>query len=94
MDVVELAIGVMGLAGALISFITVYTLRLRQWKEPMYYFIGGLLILTMYQFVAGFELVSSPLIRGTLRGTAETGFAAIITIGIYKMRNTAKTVGA
>jgi hypothetical protein len=90
MQLPELIVGTVGLIGTTMSIVTVHGFRLRHWKEPMYYFIGGLLILTCYQFLSGFEIVLSPV----LRGTVETGFAATITLGIYKMLQTAKTVGA
>lgn len=90
MNVPELLVGSVGLVGTVISLLTVRTFHLRQWKEAMYYFIAALFVLTAYQFVAGFELTSSPMVRGTV----ETGFVAIIAIGIYKMRETAKAIGA
>jgi uncharacterized membrane protein len=90
MNLPELIVGGVGLVGTVISILTVRTFRIRKWKESMYYFIGGLLILTLYQLVAGFELLTS----GWLRGTVETGFVTVTTIGIYKIQQTARTVGA
>lgn len=89
MNIPELIVGVVGLAGIVISIVTIRTFRLQRWKEAMYYFIGALLILTGYQITAGLELIDSRWVQGTV----ETGFVGIIAIGIYKLRQTARTVG-
>lgn len=90
MGVTEVVTGTVGFIAVFVSIATVRAFRLQQWKHSLYYFIGALSILTLHELLSGLQLLSSPLAKGT----AEISFAALIAIGLYKMRETAKTIGA
>lgn len=86
----EVAVGIAGIIGMAITIYASQSFKLRQWKFALYYLLSGLGIFTLYQFMIGFHIVESKYILAGL----EVIFIIVITFAIYKLKQTAETIGA
>ncbi len=89
---VDLFIGVVGLMSLIISFITMETFRLRNWRNASAFFNFSLLAYTLLKFLQYFFQITDGLLL--LRVVLEVGFLLLLLAGLYEMRETAKTIGA
>lgn len=88
---VDLFIGVVALMSLIISFITMETFRLRNWRNASAFFNFSLLAFTLLKFLQYFQVTDGLLL---LRVVLEVGFVLLLLAGLYEMRETAKTIGA
>jgi len=90
-----LIVGIIGLLGLGICIATIATFKLRLWKRDTYYFTTAVGLYTLHQFAAAAE--AADVIGRLPVGVhmfLEIGFVSLIVFGVYKMKQTAETVGA
>jgi hypothetical protein len=83
--------------GLFVSFYTIQTFNLRQWKIAAYYFLTGLIAFILYATIELFRLFlnETPSLFFQYIGYTFKAFAILfITAGVYKVWRTANTVGA
>lgn len=84
-------------AGLIVSFYTIQTFNLRLWQISSYYFLTGLIAFILYAFIESFRFfldVQSTFIFLYVGLTFKALSLFFITLGVYKVRKTAKTLGA
>lgn len=88
--VYEVAVAIAGILGMAITIYAAQSFKLRQWKFSLYYLLSGMGVFTLYQFLLAFNVVSSEYILAGL----EVLFIIVMTFAIYKLKDTAETIGA
>lgn len=86
----EVGVGIVSIIAMALTIYTAQQFKLRKWKFALYYLVSGLGVFSIYQFLIGFHVVDSALILAGL----EVVFIIVITYSIYRLKQTAESIGA
>ncbi|MFQ3308628.1 MAG: hypothetical protein ACI977_000871 [Candidatus Nanohaloarchaea archaeon] len=87
---VEIAVAIIAWAGIIVSYFTMESFNLRQWKDALRYLFHGFIVFFIYKAVAANPLVGE---IGIVGAGFKVVFICLILYGVYKIRETAKLVG-
>lgn len=86
----EIAIALIAWSGIIVSYFTMESFNLRQWKDALRYLFGGFIVYFIYKAIAANELVGD---LGLIGAGFKVVFIGLIIYSVYKIRETAKLVG-
>lgn len=87
---IEIAIALIAWSGIIVSYFTMESFNLRQWKKGLKYVFYGFIVFFVYKAIAANTFVNDLGIFGAI---FKIIFVGLITYGAYKIRETAKLVG-
>lgn len=87
---VEIVIALIAWSGILMSYFTIESFNLRQWKDGLKYVFYGFILYFIYKAIAANGLVGD---LGLVGAGFKIIFVSTITYGVYKIKETADLVG-
>jgi len=87
---VEIFVALIAWSGILMSYFTIESFNLRQWKNGLKYVFYGFVVFFIYKAIAANGLVGD---LGVIGAIFKIGFIGTIAYGVYKIRETADLVG-
>lgn len=86
----EIAIALITWSGIIVSYFTMESFNLRQWKDALRYLFAGFIVFFIYKAIAANSLVGD---LGVFGAIFKVVFICLIMYSVYKIRETAKLVG-
>lgn len=86
----EIAVALIAWSGIIVSYFTMESFNLRQWKDALRYLFAGFIVFFVYKAIAANSLVGE---LGLIGSFFKVVFIGLIMYGVYKIRQTAKLVG-
>lgn len=85
----NIIVAVLSLVALGIAIATYRSFTLAVWKRAVRYFIAGLALFTVQEFLLTFDLLTSVWLRSVI----EVAFIALLVIGVRELHRTAETLG-
>lgn len=86
----EIIVALIAWSGIIVSYFTMESFNLRQWKDALRYLFIGFIVFFVYKAIAANSLVGD---LGVIGAGFKVVFIGLIMYGVYKIRETAKLVG-
>lgn len=90
MPSVELAVALIAWSGIIVSWFTMESFNLRQWKDNIKYVFYGFIVFFVYKAIAANSFVPD---LGIIGAVFKIVFIGLIAYGVYKIKQTADLVG-
>ncbi len=87
---VEILVALIAWSGILMSYFTIESFNLRQWKDGLKYVFYGFIIYFIYKAIAANGLVGD---LGVTGAAFKIIFISTVTYGVYKIKETSDLVG-
>lgn len=90
MPPVEIAVALIAWSGIIVSWFTMESFNLKQWKDSIRYVFYGFIVFFVYKAIAANTFVTD---LGIIGAVFKIVFIGLITYGAYQIKKTADLVG-